>query len=238
MSVEYYPGSSAAVRIAREHGYDMGDYVVEGWRTNYNATLDGRSVQIVELNANEHRNAYVCGCARCRDDLRDGADTFQRGGNGPSREQKIAWNVQGAQGEIAVARVLGVRAPLDVDVFRKPDIPPNWAVKTQSWASKDMQDGYLRLLARARHPGWRYVLVERVVGLWGRFVFIIHGWIADEQVDAVAVQRYSYSPNGFVNLKRLTSLTRDVYDTVYGAPTDEPPAPAPFDTDEDAGGLF
>jgi hypothetical protein len=197
--------------------------------------LFGRRVWIVELADSELERARDYARRLGARRTHDGSDTFRRTGEGePSDEMKFGWDEQGAQGKLAVGRVLGVRAPLRLDGWETPDLPPNWHVKTQQSTSKDMLDGYLRLLRRALRPGWRHVLVERDVAMWGGFVFIVHGWIADDQVAEVGRRRYSYSPNQFVHLRHLQPLERELYDTVHGAPTDEPPAAAPFDTDPDA----
>jgi hypothetical protein len=190
--------------------------------------LNGRRVQIVELNESEFRRATECARRRERPSLRPSATHFEIGDE--SEGQRLVWHELGAQGEVVVAKVLGVEAPLSVNTFHAPDIPPDWSVKTQLSTSRNMRDRYMRIQPHAYHFGWRHVLVERDIALWGGFVFIVHGWIADEQARRVAVKRH-WRDNDFVHLRHLSPLTRDVYDTVYGAPTDEPPAPAPFDTD-------
>jgi hypothetical protein len=203
------------------------------------ATLFGRRVWIVELNASELRRAT---------DFADWLATQKRGVVADDHHEGRAaaiqvdtgwqWNELGAQGEIVVAKVLGVEAPLTRNkrrAFTEPDIPPWWSVKTQLATSRDMLDAYMRLREGSFRPGWRHVLVERDAGIWGGFVFIVHGWVTDARARAVAVRRYSYSTNQFVHARHLAPLTRELYDTVHGAPTDEPPPPAPFDRDDDAG---
>jgi hypothetical protein len=196
------------------------------------ATLFGRRVWIVELNGSELRRAKnygdACAARVIRRNLRPDEDDQEQGRN-------VLRHELGAQGEIVVAKVLGVHAPLDLNAFsHRPAVPPCWSVRTQLSSSRDMLDGYLRAMRSTLHPGWRYVLVERDVAVWGGYVFIVHGWIADERLREVSVQRYSYSSNRFVHRRHLEPLTRELYDTTHGAPTDEPPAPAPYDTDADA----
>ena len=202
----------------------------------FDATLNGRRVQIVELLGEELRRADAWGemavesvrAFRRREDREDLRTGLER-----DRETQLIHHTLGAQAEIAVAKVLGVHAPLDPLGFNRPDIPPNWAVVAQRSGTRAMVDGYFRLRATAWHPGWRYVMVERDVALHGNFVFIVHGWIGGALAHQVKTQRYG-ATNWFINLRRLTPLSRELYDTTHGAPTDQPPAPAPFDTDPDA----
>lgn len=196
------------------------------------ATLHGRRVWIVELNASELRRATDYADWMQTQERGVVADDVQRG-----RPARWEWNELGAQGALVVAKIFGVRAPLPRGRGRAlidAPVPPCWNPKTQLSSSRDTLDRYMRIMASAFHPGWRHVYVERDVGLWGGFVFVVHGWIADERARDVSVQRYSYSSNRFVHMRHLTPLTRELYDTAHGAPTDEPPAPAPFDADPDA----
>lgn len=216
--------------------------------------LNGRLVQIVELWGGELRRAaefgeWMAGRAASRgiadDDVQRG-----RAEEIASRRARRELHEIGAQGEIVVAKVLGLKAPLVRGSVGRlsPSIPPNWSVHTQLSTSRDTLDGYLRLMARNFRSGWRHVLVERDGGgeAWeqagrpwgdpfaGSPVFIVHGWISDEHARDVAIQRYSYSTNRHVHFRHLLSPLDRVHETAHGAPTDEPPAPAPFDTDADA----
>jgi hypothetical protein len=116
----------------------------------------------------------------------------------------LAYHELGAQGESAMAKLIGIIAPLQVDTFHDwPDLPPDWDVKTQLSASKNTRDGYLRLRPRDFQYGRRHVLIERDISLDGRFIFAIHGWISNDEALEVARTRYANSPNRFVNVRYL-----------------------------------
>lgn len=216
--------------------------------------MTSRRAWVVELNAAELARADAYGQQTTRramgvdaSDVAEGRDT----------RDDAERPTLGAQAEIAVAKLLGIVAPLDVTTYQRPDLPSppgasfaGWSIKAQRSTSLDMRNRYLRLRANSLHPRWRHALVERDVATGGSFVFVVHGWIADERVREVGRELYAYSSNIFVHLRHLQSFEPlaqldethwagraerwlDVYDTAHGAPTDEPPAPAPFDADRE-----
>ena len=136
--------------------------------------MSDRPPQIVELTTADLERAAACARRRNRMELRPDGDegySHERFGALRSTITALFFNELGAQGEIVVARLLGIAAPLHVDTFRSwPDVPPNWSVKTQLSTSRDMADRLLRLRPRDFHNGYRHVLVERDTALDGHLV--------------------------------------------------------------------
>lgn len=167
-------------------------------------------MNIVELNATDRAAADSCALKRNHMALLpDGDDSFYgRAEALRAYETALHFNTLGAQGEIAFAKLVGVTGfEPSVGTFRsQADVPPNWNVKTQQSASKDMLRGYLRLRPRDFHVGYRHVLVERALALDGRYLFVVHGWISDDDARSVARQLYSNSPNRFVAVRRLAPI--------------------------------
>jgi hypothetical protein len=167
-------------------------------------------LQIVELNAAELARAADCARRRNRIDVPPSKDNVRRGRAieaSAAGANSLLYNEIGAQGEIVVAKLLGIRAPLHVDTFHTwPDVPPNWNVKTQMSTSKDMREGYLRLSAGDFQRDYRHVLVERDTALDGHYVFVVHGWIGNDEAEIVARKRYAYSTNRHVHIKHLQPI--------------------------------
>lgn len=166
--------------------------------------------QIVELNASELARAADCAQQRNRMRLVPDGDDGAVGRAEALHDIETArfYNELGAQGEIAVGKVLGIEAPLGVNTFRSsPDLPPAWSVKTQLSTSTDTKRGYLRIRERNLHPDWSYVLVERdVLHLAGTPVFLVHGFVSDAGVARYGRRLYSYSSNIFVHISHLRPL--------------------------------
>lgn len=168
-------------------------------------------LRIVELNVAELARAADCARRRNRPGLNpldtpsDPRPEVRRFADGSHDD--LARNELGAQGELALGKLIGITAPLHADTFHNfPDVPPNWSVKTQLSTSKDMLDRYMRLRRRDFQRDYRHVLIERDIALDGHFVFVVHGWIPNEQAEAVAVRRYAYSDNRFVHTRHLQPI--------------------------------
>lgn len=157
-------------------------------------------MRTIELNAAELAAAEKCAKQRDRGEL------TQRYGAALSTDQanSRAIHILGAQCEIAVAKALGTRAPLGIDVFRKvPNVPPCWSVKGIFEHSRN-QD--LRLRPKDWHRGWRHVLVERCTAVYGDYVFVIHGWIADEDAHSAGRMGFGDKANRFISPRYLREL--------------------------------
>ncbi len=163
--------------------------------------------RIVELNLADIARADECARRRCRMELRPGGDDdYDLNRSYDLRDENAAlfYNVIGARGEIAFAKLVGVKAPLSVNTFRsQPDVPPNWDVKTQLSFSKDTLRGEMRLRPRDWHSGRRYVFIELAPALHNRCLLEVHGWIDEKKAREVARGRYSNSPNLFIHLRHL-----------------------------------
>jgi hypothetical protein len=175
------------------------------------ATLHRRDVWIVGLNtselarANEWAETVVAEARRRRRRHQD--DGHQ--GDTTSGARPLAVDVDrsrlGAQGEIAAGKALGLPAPLDLNAFGRPNIPPDWDVRTQRATGVVMRGGHLEIVAKIWNPAWRYVLVERDETIRGEYLFIVHGWINGADARKHAVKLYA-SPNLFVHIRWLQPL--------------------------------
>ena len=160
----------------------------------------GEPARVMELNLAELTRAELVARQRNRGELTQRYGAALSSNEGNSR----AIHVLGAQAEIAVGKALGVPAPLGVDVFRKvANIPPHWSVRAIFENSKN-QD--LRLRPRDWHAGWRHVLVERAALIHGDPVFIVHGWIADEDARSAGRMGFGDRDNRFISPRYLREL--------------------------------
>lgn len=189
---------------------------------NYEATLYGRRVLVVKPRPSEQRRAEALGGEARRISPGDNGD---RPADDADRRHNYT---MGALGVIVFARAVGVPEPRRLD----GRVPPYWVVRTQRSTSAAMRSRQLRLKPHDLRAGLRFALVECEAALDGYPVFIVHGWISAEGMREHGRQRYG-SSNLFAHIRHLTPVSREPYATEHGAPTDEPPAPAPFDTDDD-----
>ena len=164
-------------------------------------------LQIIELAAADLDRAADCARRRNSTSIDPTGDDGHPGRADDVRANALLYAELGAQGEIALARLVGVTAPLKADTFHNyPDVPPNWSVKTQLSTSRDMLQRELRLRPGDFRPGYRHVLVERDILVSGGFVFIIHGSITNEQALKVGRRRYSYSDNILIHARHLEPI--------------------------------
>ena len=166
-----------------------------------------RPWRLVELNATDYTRAAEW----ARKGNRRGRGIADQGLDAQRHEiadrDSLVYDELGAQGEIAVARVLGKPAPLDPTAFRsRPDIPPCWDVKTQLAYSQDTLAGYLRLRPRSLIRGRRHVFVVRDTRVDGDYVFLVHGFVTTEQAREVGRQRFAYSDNLHVHVRHLEPI--------------------------------
>jgi hypothetical protein len=160
-------------------------------------------MQVVTLNAAELERADAYGretTARARGV--DGSDTREGRDTSADAERPTL----GAQGELAAAKVLGIWAPLRVNAYRRPDLPPDWSVKTQLASSLDTRRGYMRLREAALGHGWRHIFVVRAERMAGEFLFEVRGWVADATALARAVVLYAYSSNRHLHVRNLEPI--------------------------------
>ena len=165
-----------------------------------------RPWRLVDLNATDYARADECARGRNRMELAPGGDDAapDRFYNLRDADTALLYNTIGAQGELALAKLIGTRAPLDVGTFRsRPDVPPHWDVKTQLAYSQDTLAGYLRLRPRGLIRGRRHVFVVRDVRIDGSYVFVVHGFVTTEKAREVGRRRFAYSDNLHVHVRHL-----------------------------------
>jgi hypothetical protein len=122
-----------------------------------------------------------------------------RAGDKARFDDPLAANINGALGEVAVARYLGLPLPLSVNTFHNvPDLPPDIEVR---WRGKSHYDLIIRPNDK---PGRRYVLVTG-----RRPTYTVHGCFTKEAVCDEWIRDYAgIGPAWFVPQAALYPLVR------------------------------